>query len=60
MAVFRVALLLLLVASAVSFVVYAVTGQMRFRKIGLRILLTAIAAGAVFFAVLIAENLLSG
>ena len=60
MAVFRIALLLLLMASAISFVVYAVTGQEKFRKVGLRILFAAVAAGFVFFAVLIAENLLSG
>jgi hypothetical protein len=60
MAVFRALMLLLLVASAISFVLYAVTGQMRFRKIGIRVLVTAIAAGFVFFAVLIAENLLAG
>jgi hypothetical protein len=57
MAVFRIALLLLLVASAISFVMYAVTSELRFRKIGLRLLLGAIGAGAVFFAVLIAERL---
>ncbi len=56
MAVFRALMLLLLVASAVSFVLYAATGQVRFRKIGLRTLVTAIVAGFVFFAVLIAER----
>ena len=60
MAVFRVALLLALVASAISFVLYAVTGQARYRKVGLRVLVGAIAAGLVFFAVLIAENLFYG
>jgi hypothetical protein len=59
MAVFRFLMLLLLVASAVSFVLYAVTGQVRYRKIGLRTLLTAIGAGFFFFAVLIAENALA-
>lgn len=58
MAVFRFLMLALLVASAISFVAYAVTGQPRFRKIGLRVLLTAIAAGFVFFAVLIAQRVL--
>ena len=56
MAVFRILMLLLLVASVVLFVMYAVTGQVRYRKFGLRTLLTAIGAGFVFFAVLIAEN----
>ena len=57
MAVFRFLMLLLLVASAVSFVLYAATGQVRYRKFGLRTLLTAIGAGFVFFAVLIAQRL---
>jgi hypothetical protein len=58
MAVFRLLLLLLLVASALCFVAYAVTGQQRWRQFGLRALFTAIGAGLLFFAVLIAENLL--
>lgn len=58
MAVFRFLMLLLLVASAISFVLYAATGQARFRTIGLRVLTGAIVAGFVFFAVLIAERVL--
>jgi hypothetical protein len=58
MAAFRFLMLLLLVASAISFVAYAVTGQTRFRKLGLRVLTTAIVAGFVFFAVLIAQRVL--
>jgi hypothetical protein len=58
MAVFRFLMLLLLVASAISFVLYAATGQMRYRKFGLRVLTGAIVAGFVFFAVLIAERVL--
>ena len=57
MAVFRFLMLLLLVASAISFVLYAVTGQMRYRRIGLRVLIAALVAGFVFFAVLIVERL---
>ena len=57
MAVFRFLMLLLLVASAVSFVLYAVTGQARYRKVGLRVLIAALLAGFVFFAVLIVERL---
>lgn len=57
MAVFRALMLLLLVASAVAFVFYAVTGETRFRRFGLRLLVTAIAAGFVFFAVLILEKI---
>jgi hypothetical protein len=56
MAAFRVLMLLLLVASVLLFVLYAVTGQVRYRKFGLRTLVTAIVAGFVFFAVLIAEQ----
>jgi hypothetical protein len=57
MALFRALMLLLLVASAVSFVLYAATGQMRFRRLGLRVLITAIVAGLIFFAVLILEKI---
>ena len=58
MAVFRFLMLLLLVASAVSFILYAVTGQMRYRKIGLRVLTATVIAGLFFFAVLIVERVL--
>lgn len=58
MAVFRALMLLLLLASAVSFVFYAVTGQTRYRRFGLRVLTAALIAGFVFFAVLIAEKLM--
>jgi hypothetical protein len=57
MAVFRALMLLMLVASAISFVLYAATGQMRFRLFGLRVLKWTLVAGFVFFAVLIAERL---
>jgi hypothetical protein len=56
-ALFRALMLLLLVASAVSFVFYAATGQVRFRVLGLRVLIGALVAGFVFFAVLIAERI---
>jgi hypothetical protein len=57
MLLFRWALLLLLVASAVSFALYAGTGQARFRQLGLRLLKWALTAGFVFFAVLILERI---
>jgi hypothetical protein len=57
MLVFRWAMLLLLLAAAVSFAFYAGTGQKRFRDIGLRLLKWTVAAGFVFFAVLILERL---
>ena len=59
MALFRVLLLLMLVAAGILFAFYAATGQMRFRRFGIRLLLATIAAALVFFAVLIAQNLLS-
>ncbi|MRD47598.1 hypothetical protein [Caenimonas koreensis] len=58
MAVFRWAVLVLLVASAICFLIFAVTGQPRYKAVGLKLLFTTLAAGFVFFAVLIAENLL--
>lgn len=57
MAVFRALMLLLLVASAVSFAFYVATGQVRYRVLGLRVLITALVAGFIFFAVLIAERI---
>jgi hypothetical protein len=45
------------VASAVSFAFYAATGQVRYRRVGLRVLVAAIAAGFVFFAVLAIERI---
>jgi len=59
MAAFRFLMLLLLVASAGLFIAYAATGQMRFRKLGLRVLITAVVAGLAFFAVLIAERIVA-
>ena len=49
--------LLLLVASAISFAMYAGTGDKRFRDIGWRILKWTLAAAFVVFAVLIVERL---
>ena len=47
----------MLVASAVCFVLYASTGQERFKKWGLRSLITTLAAAFVFFAVLFIDQL---
>ena len=58
MALFRALMLLMLVASGVLFVLYATTGQMRYRRFGLTLLMWALGAGFVFFAVLIAQRLL--
>lgn len=49
--------LLFLLAAIVSFVFYAVTGQARFKRIGLTILKWTLVAAFVFFAVLIFENI---
>lgn len=56
MLIVRWVVLLLLLASAISFAFYAGTGQRRFRDIGLRVLKWTLAAGFVFFAVLIFER----
>jgi hypothetical protein len=57
MLVFRWAMLLMLVASAVCFAFYAGTGQDRFKQSGLKLLKWTLAAGFLFFAVLILEQL---
>jgi len=56
MLIFRWAILLMLLASAVSFAFYAGTGQARFRRFGLTLLKWTLAAGFLFFAVLILER----
>ena len=57
MPVARYAVLVLLVAAAICFVVFAVTGKQRYRQVGLKLLLGTLAAAFVLFAVLIVENL---
>jgi len=57
MLLLRWAVLLLLVASAVSFAFYAGTGQVRFKRFGLVILKWTVAAGLLFFAVLILQRI---
>ncbi len=56
MIVVRWVVLLMLLASAVSFAFYAGTGQVRFRALGLKMLRWTLAAGFLFFAVLILER----
>jgi hypothetical protein len=53
----RVLILLLLLSAALSFVLYALTGQPRYKRFGLNILRGTMIAGFVFFAVLIAQHL---
>ena len=58
MAVFRVAIFLLLFASGLSFLLYAITSQLRYKRTGLAILKWTVVAALVFFAVLIADRLI--
>ena len=53
----RWVVLLMLVAAGISFALYAATGQVRFRHFGLVVLKWTIAAGLVFFGVLILERI---
>lgn len=53
----RFVVLALLGAGLVCFVLYAITGQPRYRVLGLRIVKWTVIAGLVFFAVLIAERM---
>ncbi len=53
---FRWLILLLLLGAAVSFALYAVTGQLRFRRYGLLTLKWLLIAGFGFFAVLIVQQ----
>ena len=57
MLIFRWAVMLLLLAAAVSFAFFAATGQQRYKRFGLVILKWTLIAAAVFFAVLILERL---
>lgn len=53
---FRWLILLLLLGAAVSFALYAVTGQLRFRRYGLLTLKWLLIAGFGFFGVLILQQ----
>lgn len=56
MVVFRALILLALLASALSFVLYAVTSQIKYRRYGIRVLLWTLGAAFFFFAVLIVQR----
>ena len=56
MLLFRWAILLLLLAAGVSFVFYAGTGQLKYRRFGWVVLKWTLLAAFGFFAVLIAEQ----
>ncbi len=55
---FRWLLLLALLGAIVCFALYAWTGEMRYRVLGVRIFKWTVVAGLVFFAVLIFERVL--
>ena len=50
-------ILLPLIAAVVCFMLFAVTGQAKFKRIGLLVLKWTLAAAFVFFAVLIFDRL---
>lgn len=58
MLIFRWAVMLLLLAAAVSFAFFAATGQQRYKRLGLVIAKWTIIAAAMFFLVLILERVL--
>jgi len=58
MAVFRIAIFLLLFAAGASFALYAITSQVRYKRAGLAILKWTLLSAFVFFAILIADRLI--
>ncbi len=60
MLVFRIAILLLLVAAIVCFGLYLVRNERRYLALGVAITKWTIVAGLGFFAVLIAEMIFTG
>lgn len=56
MLLFRWLVLMLLLAAVVSFMFYAGTGQVRFKRFGLTILKWTLIAAFGFFAILILER----
>ncbi len=56
MILLRAVVLLLLGAGLVCFVAYALTGEVRYRALGLTLVKWTIAAGLFFFAVLFLER----
>jgi hypothetical protein len=57
MLVLRWLILVPLIASVVYFMLFAVTGQARFKRIGLVVLKWTLAAAFVFFGILIFDRL---
>ncbi len=60
MAFFRILVVLLLVAAGISFALFAITSNVRYKRTGLRLLGGTLLAAFVFFAILIADELLWG
>ncbi len=58
MLLFRWVFLLLLLVAGVSFALYASTGQVKYRRMGLIVLKWTVLAAFGFFAVLILERVL--
>ena len=59
MVIFRWLIPTLFVVAGVLFAVFMFTGNPRYKRLGLRVLTASLAAAFVFFAVLIAINLLA-
>jgi hypothetical protein len=57
MALVRAVVLLLLVASAISFALFAATGQPKYKRFGLVVLKWTLAATLVFFVALTLDRL---
>lgn len=57
MAIFRIAIFVLLAAAGISFALFALTSDVRYKRAGLRILLGTLVAAFLFFAILIVDQL---
>ena len=57
MILLRAVVLLMLGLGVACFAVYAVTGSLQYRRVGVRLVKWTVVAGLLFFAVLIAERL---
>jgi hypothetical protein len=58
MLIFRLTMMLLLVAVVACFAFYIGTGQTKYRNLGLKLMKWAVLAGLGFFGVLLLERLL--
>lgn len=56
---FRFVVLLIALSAVVYFVLFALTGQQRFKRSGIAVLKWSVAAAVIFFVVLIAERLMA-